>query len=200
MFSVIHFIEDNFTIAPPEYNWKTAFDKAIGLEFYSQKVYIVERNWDTKLNKMSAIVYFVKKSSIFRNDNKLLPVYSHTKEFELSREFKMRLEKMRKDTHAVYLRFSEHCPYIQDEYHGLTVLEMFYKYDDLLKDKFIMSMMKNIYDKLEFLNRTIVSLNIETRIDSDKAFTFDISDLDIAYNFIKNKETYLNDWLALNCY
>jgi hypothetical protein len=192
--------DDKINLVPTEYSWEIAFNKAIDLESSSQNVFIVERKWDSTINKMLTIVYFVKDRSIYRNDNKLLPVYSLKREFELSKEFKLRLLKMRNDIHNVYKKYGKDFPYINDEYHGLTVLEMFYKYEDFLKDKFILSLRENIFNKLSDINKIIASLNIEPPFDMTNVKNFDMAEIDTVYNFITNKQSFVKSWIVSNCY
>ncbi len=200
MFTIIQFIEGHMNTLPTYYNWNTAFDKAIELESCSKQVNIIERNWNVNMNKMTTTLYFVKNQSIFRHDNKILPVYSHKKEFELAKEFKYRLTKMRNDVTDVYIRFLKESPYIHDEYHSLTVLEMFYKYEKLLKDEFVLSIRKDIFNKLYDLNIINQSLNIESPIDLSKVNTFDITELDSFCKFVDTKTYSTKSWIVTNCY
>lgn len=200
MFTIVQFVNGVINTLPVQHNWNIAFDTAINLEFQSNQVNILERRWDLNISKMTTTVYFVKNKSIFRNDNKLLPVYSHKKEFELAKEFKNRLMKMWNDINDLYKKFSRESPYLQDEYHGLTVLEMFYKYEQFLNDDLITSIRENIFDKLSDLNAIIISLNIEKPIDASQAKTFDIVELDNVCRFIENKVQSTKSWLVFNCY
>lgn len=200
MFTIMQHKDDKLNLLPVEYNWQVAFNKAINLELISQTVFIVERKWDSDKNEMITILYFVKDESIYRNDNKLLPVYSNKNEFELTKKFKLRLVKVRNDTHDVYKKFGRYFPYINDEYHGLTVLEMFYKYEDFLKDKFIMSLRKDIFNKISDFNNTVSILNIESQIDTSFVETFNIAEFDSVYNFVNDKLSFAKNWIVTNCY